>query len=624
MSLLDKASLVQIPSGYGDGKLYSVIPEPSLSELVINGDFATNSDWTIGGAGGSISGGQLTLALGGSAYQISGNITANTQVEVTFEGSGVVNYRFDVAGSAPTTAVTLPYTATVNTGSGNMGIQLINLSGAVTLDNVSIKSSTNGDFDFSRSSSATRVNSEGLIEVASVLGSELVVNGDFSEGSANWILSGSNLSIANGKGISTGSNFGAQFKQTILQTNKTYKLTFDIVDYTSGEIGLTANYYGQANIFNSVGTHTAIFTSLNQTELRIYSQNFIGSIDNVSVKEVFENDVPRLDYSDGSCASLLLEGQSTNLLTYSNDFTQWTIQSGVTATHNTTETLSPDGTNNATKFVGNGTSGVLKSAPVTGVVARSIYLKSVSGTVNVILKDPIFTVTQKSLSVTTEWQRFDLIEDNTHSSTQGLWVDDIPSSGIYMWGGQLESGDYSTSYIPTSGSTVTRTADVCNNAGTSGTFSDSEGVLFFEAKTTYDSSLSRRVSISDGSISNRVSLEFDESVENTIKGFINSTVLIYAADNLSTYNKIALQYKSGEHKLWINGNEVKTSTSANIPSGLDRLSFDGGDGNNDFYGKTKQLMVFDEALSDAELSDLTGQVNTSFAQLANFYNYTIL
>jgi len=109
------------------------------TELIINGDFATNSDWTFGGSGGSISGGQLTLALGGSVSQVSGNIPSNTQVEVTFEGSGVVNYRFDVAGSAPTTAVTLPYTATVNTGSGNMGIQFINLSGTVTLDNVSVK-----------------------------------------------------------------------------------------------------------------------------------------------------------------------------------------------------------------------------------------------------------------------------------------------------------------------------------------------------------------------------------------------------------------------------------------------------------------------------------------------------
>ena len=153
-----------------------------------------------------------------------------------------------------------------------------------------------------------------------------------------------------------------------------------------------------------------------------------------------------------------------NLLTYSNDFTQWTIQSGVTATHNTTETLSPDGTNNATKFVGNGTTGVLKSTSVTGVVARSIYLKSVSGTINVTFKDPIFTVTQKSLSVTTEWQRFDLIEDNTHSSTQGLWIDDIPSSGIYMWGGQINKGSSAKTYFPTTTRLNMPRVDYLNNS----------------------------------------------------------------------------------------------------------------------------------------------------------------
>ena len=168
-----------------------------------------------------------------------------------------------------------------------------------------------GDFDFSRNSAATRVNAQGLVENVQILSSNLVQNGDFSEegveevsngsfsqeGSelviggdfsnpSDWNLGGINLSISNGKGISTGSNFGAQFKQTILTINKTYKLVFDIVDYTSGAIGLTANYYGVAQTFNSVGTHTAYFTSLNQTELRLYSENFIGSIDNVSVREV--------------------------------------------------------------------------------------------------------------------------------------------------------------------------------------------------------------------------------------------------------------------------------------------------------------------------------------------------
>ena len=49
MSTIDKASLIQIPSGYKNGKLYSVKPTPTYgSELVTNGDFATDSNWSKG------------------------------------------------------------------------------------------------------------------------------------------------------------------------------------------------------------------------------------------------------------------------------------------------------------------------------------------------------------------------------------------------------------------------------------------------------------------------------------------------------------------------------------------------------------------------------------------------
>ena len=66
--------------------------------------------------------------------------------------------------------------------------------------------------------------------------------------------------------------------------------------------------------------------------------------------------------------------------------------------------------------------------------------------------------------------------DNTESITGD------GSSGTFIYGSQFEQSSYPTSYIPTFGTSVTRNAEVCDNAGTSSTFNDSEGVLFAEIR----------------------------------------------------------------------------------------------------------------------------------------------
>ena len=198
-----------------------------------------------------------------------------------------------------------------------------------------------------------------------------------------------------------------------------------------------------------------------------------------------------------------------------------------------------------------------------------------------------------------------------NSSTSGLFQGD-GTSGIEVYGSQVElNASYATSYIPTSGSTVTRTADVCNNAGTSATFNSTEGVLFFEAAALADDLTNRGFALSDGTSSNACRIYYANSTNNirfffTVGGAAQVIKSINLTD-ITDYNKIAFSYKANDFKIYINGVKVAEDTSGIVPSAntFSKLSFDRGYGGENFYGKTKQLMVFNEALSDEELAALT-------------------
>ena len=64
----------------------------------------------------------------------------------------------------------------------------------------------------------------------------------------------------------------------------------------------------------------------------------------------------------------------------------------------------------------------------------------------------------------------------------------------YMWGAQVEEGSYATSYIPTSGSTVTRNQDIFTRDGIGSLINSTEGVLFVEMAALSDDSTRRVIS----------------------------------------------------------------------------------------------------------------------------------
>ena len=132
-----------------------------------------------------------------------------------------------------------------------------------------------------------------------------------------------------------------------------------------------------------------------------------------------------------------------------------------------------------------------------------------------------------------------------------------------------------------------------------------EGVLFLEA-STFENGADCRITLSDGTITNRVSIEWD-ILANTIKGFVGSdgNLVSPATYNQTDSNKIALKYKVNDCALWINGTEVSTDFSVSSLSGVNQLEFSNYGGTVPFEGKVKQLQVYTTALTDTQLTSLT-------------------
>jgi len=334
--------------------------------------------------------------------------------------------------------------------------------------------------------------------------------------------------------------------------------------------------------------------------------NSDGLIETVGIDE------PRIDFLNNSKGHLLLEPQRQNLIT---NYTgaSFTAFNGASITAN--DSVSPDGTTNATLMTTTGSANeLIQQASISISSGQSYtvsgYFKLKSGT----LSDPDnafkgldglngggITGSTFNSTLTSEWQRLSFTV--TSSTTLGrVQIKCEDAAEILVWGLQVELGAYETSIIPTSGSAVTRSAETCNSAGNSTVFNDSEGVLYAEIAALADDSTYRFLSISDGSSSNRVFIGY----RNTSNNFyvLAGTASAFIPHNITDVTKIAVKYKSGDTSVFIDGLEAALKTDTYTLSGLNELAFDSGTG-SPFYGKVKEVKVYNTALTDAELIALT-------------------
>ena len=317
--------------------------------------------------------------------------------------------------------------------------------------------------------------------------------------------------------------------------------------------------------------------------------------------------LPRINYENG-CGSWLLEDESTNLITYSEDFSQWTLGGDTTIESGY---LAPDGTNNAYKISGTDNNIKLTVTNLLGTSQRTIFARTVSGTGTAKLLTHRNN-TNNLFNITEQWQRFEVnITTDTTSQTSFFGIDFRGGSltEIILWGANATNDqDYATSYIPTSGATSTRIQDLASGSGNATLINSTEGVLYAQIAALANSVPTQRLALSSGNNTNRIYLQFSTTLNRIFVSVVSSSSIFveigHTLSNITNFNKIAVKYKQDDFALWINGVEVATDTSGDTPLGLSELAFDDGNGSLPFYGKTKALAVF-PYLTDAELQSLT-------------------
>jgi hypothetical protein len=297
------------------------------------------------------------------------------------------------------------------------------------------------------------------------------------------------------------------------------------------------------------------------TATRVNSSGLIESV---------ASNVPRLDYTNGTCPSILVEPQRTNLSRYSEEFNNiaWTgISFNATVTAN--DAISPDGTMTADKVVF-GTNGYLyQEYIVAGLSSATCSIYSKTSTQKIIFggATPAGTDVYSFVDAGNGWYRQILTRTFTSGGTGVIQFLPIGTNEtLYFWGAQLEAGSYATSYIPTTSASVTRNADQIFKSGISSLIGQTEGTMFVDAyypESTGNFETYLVLNPSAGVGAGYVVI--DRYSDNKIVCEYNSggsqAKIISSGTYVSQRLKIAFAYKANDFVAYVNGVQIGTDTS---------------------------------------------------------------
>ena len=375
------------------------------------------------------------------------------------------------------------------------------------------------------------------------------------------------------------------------------------------------------------------------TFTRASSGTFVGSD---GVLQTAATDVPRFDHNPvtGESLGLLVEEQRTNLLLRSEEFeTTWTT---TRASVSSDLIASPSGTTTADKLVEDTTATsthfVQQSVSVTTGTAYAFSLFAKAGERNFVqlvlnaqfatVISAIFDLSTGAVGITTGtpvtsavllsdgWWRLSITATAnatgstlaqvrvSNFSTTATYTGD-GTSGIYIWGAQLEAGSFPTSYIPTTTAAVTRNADVASITGSafSGWYRQDEGTVFSEGTLLTTPALPGPVVV----LRDPTAASRHQVLLNSAAIVANAVVQASFSAAYTAQTKSGFAYALNNAAFVSNLTALQTDTTCLMPSGIvaatiGKFDFGGGQSHN---GCIKRITYWPQRLANSTLQQIT-------------------
>ena len=582
MSYFDDASLVMIPSGYKDQKVYSVKPIDGTGDLT----FTRSNDTAT------------RVNSSGLIEKVRTNLFAYSN---EFDNAYWTKPQSSLVSGQP------------DPNGGTTAFKLVE------------DTSTNFHW-LLKSGPLSGAGEWGLSIFAKPAGRNYISIGNASIGEYSY------FNLLNGTVVSSHPNAIGKIEAA---GNGFYRCSVTLLTSSDSATGFFISTDGSTRSYTGDGTSGLIIFGA-QLETGVTTDYIATTSAAVSVGPVAN--LPRLDYSGGAtCPSLLLEPQRTNAALWSESFDNghWAKYAGAIVTANTA--ISPDGYQNAdtlTTTAGQeiyASMGGKAASPIAytfsvfakynnaaqfRIVSSDFATGSCTGIFNLqtgtasFYEGPNWSNTSvKMENYGNGWYR--CIMTSTSPATTGLYISLLtPTSGsAYIYGMQTEQGAYATSYINTLSAAVTRGADAAYRTSASAIIGQTEGTLFVDINISHIVDNEAIGTINSGGYASNTTFQ---RLGNTIQ-FVRSSATQSGASVVTSSSisvgryKMAIAYKSGDTAFFLNGVQVGTTQTETFTNGTLSVLRLGGDaiGALPISDTYNQTLLFKTRLSNADLATLT-------------------